>query len=394
MAYTINQFPSGSKTNASVAKVVPPPPSRNTTGTGVLHLSWGDATAQFESEGWELVGASLDPEDASKFEIAMGNGAIVNTGENAAPLVTKGTFGGVHTRLDFMLTEAGTGTLAIGDVAVVTLSTDPGRNGAIGELLPVAEAKIEPGQWVTVETWTQIASAEAPAVVDKIVLNGVTVQEGLEVSGTSGERGPLSIAASGGQIALRDIRAEPLDAADNGPDQDGWTTFDPGAAWDDWVSVGDAEFELEGSVIRASGAKGYLWLPIDDFQGGTLRLRARVNSNGAGAVVLGAAEGEGGVVAGAAVRLNTSFPGGELTGSITTPDIEAAVATELVSTDTWMDLDITVLGGETGSTIEVRISGVLVNRLTTKAPLSGQGIALRVDHQGTVIEIDRLRLKR
>ena len=54
ISYTINQLPSGPVTNAYVAKIVPPPPSRGDANVGVLRLSWGDALGQFESEGWEL----------------------------------------------------------------------------------------------------------------------------------------------------------------------------------------------------------------------------------------------------------------------------------------------------------------------------------------------------
>ena len=389
ISYTINQLPSGPKTNAYVSKVVPPPPSRKDTDAGVLRLSWGDALGQFDAPGWELCDAALG-ESATQFKTSIGNGALVGTGEGATEFATRGVFGDAYARVDFMLPSSGSGELRFGDVATIALSNDPKVCGTVNGVAPGAPAATGAGQWQTLEVYYRIAKGDAPASVDRVTLNGLTIQEDLEVPESSGARVPMMLHAGEGQVALRDIRIKPLDRPEDGRD---WSFLDVANTWDEWELVGDANFELAGDELVGRGALGHLWAPMDDLGDFTMRARVQVNSNGAGAVVLRARETADGVD-GYVVRINTSFPDGSLTGSISRGEKVAAIRTELVATDTWADLEVDVRNGEAGATVVVSLNGVEVNRVTDPDPLPAGGLALRNDHEGTVVRFQNLRIAR
>ena len=394
ISYTINQFPSGPLTNAYVAKLVPPPPSKGDVGAGILHLSWGDALAQFDAEGWEVVDAVLDEGDSTRFVTSPGNGAIVKKGSLASSFRSKAAFGDAYTHFEVMLAEGGTANITIGEVAQLYLAqNDPALNGSVNGNAAMSDVQMPPGEWIKVEAWTRLATEDAPAFVDRVVMNGVTVQEGLEVAGRGQQRGHLAFLSTPGPVAaFRNIQVKPMDRPGDG--DLAWEFLDPEADWDDWGVSGDASFDLTGEGIDCRGALGYLWLPIDDFEDGTLRFKAKTNSNGAGALILRANEDDDGAVAGYAVRLNSSFPDGNLTGSLRGGDEESPVTTELIATDAWVDVELRVNTAEGSTTIEVLLNGATVNRMVDDDPLGAGAIAIRVDHEGTIMLVNDLRLAR
>lgn len=390
IAYTVNQLPSGPRTNAYVSKIVPPPPSKKGTDAGVLRLTWGDALGQFEEDGWELCDATLDAADPTRFATSVGNGAIVNTGPGARSFATKGDFGDAYVRMDFMLAEGSRASLALHDVATIDLVNDPKGCGTMLRTAPTAEAATGAGTWQSLEVFYRLAAGDDHATVDRVSLNGLVIHEGVDVLDTSGTRGPLEVRVEQGQVALRDIRVKPLDRPEGGAR---WTFLDPRADWDAWELVGDARFELAGDEVVGRGALGQLWLPVEELGDFTLRCRAQVNSNGAGALVLRARETDAGVE-GYRVRINTSFPDGALTGSISRGEKVAAVRTELVPTDTWVDVEVDVRTVGGGTEVVVSLNGVEVNRVTDPEGLPPGGIALQCDHEGTVVKFQNLRIAR
>lgn len=387
ISYTINQLPSGPKTNAYVSKIVPPPPSKGDVDKGVLRLTWGDALGQFEAEGWELCDAKLSGEDASRFETSIGNGALVATGAAAGNFTSRAAFGDAYARLDFMLPKGGSAAVRLADVCTIQLADDSATCGTIGDAAPAAPAYGQPGAWYTLEAYYRLGTDTSPATVDRVVLNGMTIHENLEFQGTSGDRGPISI-SSPGQVALRDIRVKPLDRP---ADAGAWTFLDPSEDWDAWEAVGDAEFTLGAEGVTGTGALGYLWAPVEGLADFTLRAQVQVNANGAGALVVRAKE-DGDNVDGYAVRVNTSFPDGALSGSIRRGTKSTNIKTELIASDTWMDLEVQVTTGDGGTTVVALLNGVEVNRVTDPDPIDGGGIALRCDHEGTVLKLQNLRI--
>ena len=395
ISYTINQLPSGPATNAYVAKIVPPPPSRGDANVGVLRLSWGDALGQFKSEGWELCAAELDPSDRSKFATSPGNSALVATGETSSDFTTRGTFGDAFVSLEFMLAENGESGLALGDLATIALVDDPGRCGAVGDTMPSAKAYPGAGVWVPLEVFFSTSKGEGPAMIDRISMGGVVVQEGLALEGGTRARGALSILGTGegvkpGSIAIRNIQVKPLDRpSDTGE----WTFLDPVSTWDDWDLTGDATFELNGDEIDGRGASGHLWVPVEDVGDVIFRAQAKVNANGAGAVVIRANETDDGIE-GYAVRVNSSFPDETLTGSIARSGATAPVATELIAADTWVDLEVRVKNEDDAARVTVLLNGITVNEWVDESPLPPGGIALRCDHEGTIFKLQNLRIQR
>lgn len=394
VSYTINQLPSGALTNAYVSKVVPPPPSRGEADAGVLRLSWGDALGQFEAEGWELVDATLDPENKRRFKTGVGNGALVNAGPDASDLVTRGSFGDAHVHVEFMLPEDSGSGIELGNLGRLNLFPDPevcggfqGKGVAVG---PTAEAFGEAGEWYPLDVYYRAATDESPGFLDRVELNGITVIEGLEVPNAGKGRAPIRFIGSRGAVAVRNIQVKPLDRpADAGE----WEFLDAGASWDDWELVGDCNFELENEELIGKGALGWLWAPVDDLGDVTVRARVKVNANGAGALIVRAADGDEGVE-GYEVRVNASFPDDVMTGSIRAGEVSARVGTLLIAADTWADLEVDVRDGGEGTTVTVYLNGVLVNQMLHAHGFEPGSLALRCDHDGTVFKIQNIRVRR
>ncbi|QDV09352.1 hypothetical protein Poly30_49100 [Planctomycetes bacterium Poly30] len=393
IAYTINQLPSGAKTNAYVAKVVPPPPSRGDTNAGVLRLSWGDPFGQFEYEGWEVADAKLDTNDKTTFTMSTGNGALVNSGENASAYVTRGSFGDAHVHAEFMLPEGGRGRVMLPDVGAIELADSPAKCGEYGGSPPSESAYTQAGDWQELDVYYRVAQQDSPAFVDRVVLNGKTIHEGIEIADATGARGPIRFEGDG-LIALRNLQVKPLDR----PSEEGeWTFVDASATWDDWDLVGDAIFELGQDEIVGKGALGYLWTPLEDLENVTVRARVQVNSNGAGAVIVRAHDVPADEFQGYAVRLNATFPDGALTGSIRAGELSAPVKSELIAPDTWVDLEIDVTTPEAGgeTTVVVSLNGIEVNRTVDPDGDHAEagGLAFRCDHDGTVMKIRNVRYR-
>ena len=83
-----------------------------------------------------------------------------------------------------------------------------------------------------------------------------------------------------------------------------------------------------------------------------------------------------------------------MTGSIRAGETTANVGTLLIAADTWADLEIDVRDGEQGTTVTVRLNGVLVNQMVHPDGFEPGGLALRCDHDGTVFKIQNIRVRR
>ncbi len=392
IAYTINQLPSGAPTNAYVAKMVPPPPSKGDVDAGVLRLSWGDALGQFESTGWELVDAKLDGVDPTQFKVSVGNGALVNTGASSSDFMTKGSFGDAHVHVEFMLPKGGKSGVMIGDIGRLELSDDPARCGSFDGVAPVAAAYGKAGEWYELDVYYRLAKDDAPAVLDRVELNGVTIHEGVEIAGTSGSRGTLRFIGTAGAVALRNIQVKPLDSPSDAGD---WEFLNVAETWDDWELMGDCTFDLENVDLIGKGALGWLWSPLEELGDVTVRARVKINANGAGALIVRAADGESGVD-GYAVRLNASFEDGVMSGSIRAgaDGPKAPIATQLIAADTWVDLEIDVRDVDGKTKVTVSLNGVVVNEMLHAEGLEPGGLALRCDHDGTVFTVQNIRIRR
>jgi len=393
VAYTINQLPSGPKTNALVAKIVPPPPTKGAQGEGILHLSWGDALGQFDAPGWQLVSATLDSETPTQFRISEGNGALI--GEKT--LRSKGAFGSAHVHLEFMLAEGGEALIGLEGLGrAVHIVDDKDACGALvevdplnaafvaqaGRTAPMATAYHGAGEWheldlfFTSERWGDDGRKDSTRI-ERVLIDDVLQHEG--VDGLSGGRNQLFVAPlTRGRVALRNIQVRPLDSP---LDDRTWERVDVAAAWDAWESRGDALWELEGTDVVGNGALGHLFLTgLEGVE--SVRFEAKVNDNGAAALVIDAPQSDSGA-AGTPLCINSSFPNGRLTGTVG----DVALASQLVAANTWIEvqLDRRLEGADRVPTLVVSLNGVEVNRLATGTTPEDTQLALRVDHDGTVV---------
>lgn len=386
ISYTINQLPSGPKTNALVAKIVPPPPTKGAEGEGILHLSWGDALGQFDAPGWQLVSATLDSETPTQFRISEGNGALI--GENT--LRSKGSFGSAHVHLEFMLAEGGEALVALeGFEQRILLADDAARCGALARIgsshdtnavrAPLSTAYHGQGEWHELDLFVSVAAegehGGAAARIERALIDDVLLHEGIDM--LSSGRNQLFVAPlTPGRVAVRNIQVRPLDRP---LDERTWERIDVTDAWDAWESRGDALWELEGADVVGKGSLGHLFLTgLDGAQ--SVRFEANVNDNGAAALVIDASQSDDGV-AGTPLCFNSTFPNGRLTGTLG----DAALASQLVAANTWIEVQIDrrVDGGV--PMFVVSLNGVEVNRLPTGASPDDAQLALRVDHDGTVV---------
>jgi glucose/arabinose dehydrogenase len=405
ISYTINQLPSGPMTNALVAKIVPPPPTKGAEGEGILHLSWGDALGQFDAPGWQLVSATLDSETPTKFRVVEGNGALI--GEKR--LRSKGEFGSAHVHLEFMLAEGGEALIGLmGLDRALHVIDDENVCGTFVELDPSGRVQSSTaptstvyhgaGEWHELDLFVTGArmgddGSFVPTRVERALLDDVVLHEGIDcgnlVSGgpqPTQRRALVVTPITPGRVALRNIQVRPLDRP---IDDRTWERIDVAVAWDAWESRGDANWELEGREVVGKGALGHLFLTgLED--GSLVRFEAKVNDNGAAALVVEAQQTEAGV-AGTPLCLNSSFPNGRLTGTIG----DVAITTELVAANTWVEvqLDYRVggpmsIGDDPESTryLVVSLNGVEVNKVKVdRTTREHCPLALRVDHDGTVV---------
>ena len=78
-SYTINRVPGAGPPTKTVLQRVEPPADRDDREAGWLRLTWGSVFEQWESVGWTLGEAELDPTDRTRFTTREGNSAIVNS---------------------------------------------------------------------------------------------------------------------------------------------------------------------------------------------------------------------------------------------------------------------------------------------------------------------------
>ena len=135
--------------------------------------------------------------------------------------------------------------------------------GGIADTAPRAPAYLGKGQWTKLEVWYTAATDDTPARIDRVDLAGVTVQENVEVTGATVGRAPIRIVGDEGRIALRDIRAKPLDRPADGAAE--WTFLDPADDWSAWEAWGDARFDITNEGLVGRGALGHLWAPAEDL---------------------------------------------------------------------------------------------------------------------------------
>ena len=185
-----------------------------------------------EESHWLVGNAEIDPDDPSKLVVRQ-KGKL-----EAEPQLVNATGGGVDTytseewgdqiiELELMVPKgSNSGVYVMGEYEVQVLDSygkekiGPGDIGGLyGAAAPRVNAAKKPGEWQTLRIEFQAPRFEndsktSNALFRKVVLNGKTIHENVEmkgptpsrVTGKESEKGPLMFQGNHGPVAYRNIR--------------------------------------------------------------------------------------------------------------------------------------------------------------------------------------------
>ncbi len=414
--YTINQLPEGPLCTTPIARLVPPPPARENGDEGWLRLCYTDAFGMWNSQGWSLVDAEVDPQDPTKLATKEGDGALVNdgkAGEKISDFVSKPEFGDVKLHAEFMMPNGGGGGVMLMGRYEVRFSADascgaiPPGAGFLGEA-PALESFKGPGQWHDLDLVFRAPRFDAQgkktedARFEKVLVDDILLHESLDVPGPTeggyeGEvaRGPLRFRGDRGRIALGGIKVRPTDAP---VEESGFVPLFDGEGLEGWTESGEGTWKVEDGVLIGSGKRGYLATARSDFRDFEVAARMKVSDGGNSGLFLRASPSEGGASAGREVgcagyeaEVNSSYPDEQHTGSLR--DL-APVKVHLVAPDTWFDYRVSCREERDGTRIRTFINGIpIADYLDRDRRFASGRIALEQHHEGSVVEVKALAVR-
>ncbi len=424
-AYTINQLPEGPPTSELVAKLVPPPPPRESGMEGWLRLTFGDAFDAWESEGWKLCDAEIDPANRGSFRTSEGDAALVNV-EAGAPsaYVSKFAFGDAKVHVEFMLPEGGnSGVYLQGRYEVQLLDSsgkkepDFGDCGGIyrgehwGGAAPLANGFRRPGAWQDLDIVFEAPRFDARgnkvrnARFVRVLLDDVLLHENVEVPeptlgplfGDEAASGPLMLQGDHGPVAFREIRVFPLHREDpelaGGAGETGegpWVALFDGESIDGWQADGAATWEVVDGVLQGSGERGHLFSPRGDYHDLDLRARMRISEGGNSGLYF-RARPTGEWPEGYEAQINSNYPDPQKTGSLYGL---AEVHVQLVPPDTWFEYEVRCNDEPDGTHVTILVNGVTVTSYVDHERRHASGyIALQQHNDGSVIQVERLEIR-
>jgi hypothetical protein len=180
---------------------------------------------------WKVGAASVSPDDPAKLVVAEPGTDLVSP-VPGANLVTETSFGDCTLELEFMIprgSNSGIKMMRIYEVQILdSFGRDKMNDGDCGAIYKEAAPRVNAcrkfGEWQKLEIRFRAPRFGAEgkktenARFEKVVLNGVLIQENVEVAhGTNVSRnapefptGPVFIQGDHGPIALRNLRITPL----------------------------------------------------------------------------------------------------------------------------------------------------------------------------------------
>jgi glucose/arabinose dehydrogenase len=414
-AYTITRLPSAPDRPEHVAKLVPPPPARETGDEGWLFLTWGDALGRWNSTGWQLCEAELDPEDRTHFRTREGNGALVNVGPDASDFVSREVFGDCKIHLRFQVPEQGDSGVFLMGRYEVQLADSSGkekdlRPGDCGGLSagdgfagrgPDLNALREPGQWhdLDVEFQAPRFDAQGKKIANarflRVRIEDVLLHENVEVPGpTAGALaedevpfGPLMIQGGHTQVAIGDVRVFPKVPR---TEPEGWEPLFDGESLDGWKISDDGDWTVEDDVIQGQGKPSHLFSPRGDYKNFEVRGRFKISDGGNSGLYFRTTFGPG-WPQGYEAQINSTYTDPQKVGSLyaIVPN-----ATTLVPPDTWFDYFVRCVDEAEGVRIVIQVNGVTVVDHLDRERRHAQGhIAIQQHHEGSVIEVKDLWIR-
>ncbi len=420
-AYTINQLPEGPLATAHVAKIVPPPPMRQSGEEGWLRLTYGDATDAWQFEGWELCDTELDPSDNTRLRSAPGVSALTNTAAaEPTDYVSKAVFGDVSLHFEVFLPEGGaTGVRLMDRYLLRIVDREAGHEltnadcGTIAgpaadrsaDVAPTLAAWSGPGQWHDIDVvfraprFDASGAKSADARFETVSFNDVVIHDNIELAGPSSEThddevalAPLAFVGTRGPVAIGNVRVKPLRDDENQESTADWVSLLPTDEDElaTWKRSDEALWTFDGDVLVGEGPRGHLFSPRDDYANFELRARLKINEGGNSGLYFRTQYGEG-WPAGYEAQINSSFADPQKTGSLYTL---APRTTHLIPPDTWFDLRVSCRDEDEGTRIGIWVNGIQTVDHLDRERLHGPGhIALQQHHDGSVLEVESLLIR-
>ena len=382
-SYTINRIPGGGTPNQTVLRRAEPPEQRDDRESGWLRLTWGSVFEQWESVGWTLGEAELDPEDRSRFTTREGNSAIVNSQSLPSDFTSRGRFGDMEMQLKFMLPEGSTTGVRLLDGPVIELGDNsllPGYPATSGALILADGTRVEPrtNAYQGAGMWHELrATIRAPrfstdgtlleeARAESVSIDGTIMHQDVPLGPVHSPRAPLSVIGDRGRVGIADIRIKPLDAA--WPESDDWNAI--ALDLDGWERT-------DGSTVGTNPGLTRIMEDLPDDL--VLRASVRINEGGRARLAIGSAS----------IFINNSIAEQPRTGSIQ----DAVVRTDLLAAENRFSLEVRRRIDDGTMHIETRVNGILVNEWSGPADASEDTLAIELIEPDTRLEVDGLDWK-
>lgn len=198
-----------------------------------IDLSGWKTKGESSKSHWTLGKASLKPSDPAQLEVAPGGKELINSAAGGVDIYTEQKFGDVHIELEMMIPKgSNSGIYLMGEYEIQVLDSfgkEPPTQQDMGAIYGVSPPKLnaskQPGEWQKYEIDFLAPRFDgdkraAPARFAKIVLNGQTIQENVEMQaptpgGLTGKEvaaGPLLLQGDHGAVAYRNLKITPRGA--------------------------------------------------------------------------------------------------------------------------------------------------------------------------------------
>ncbi len=412
IAYTLN---SHAGARAHVAKLVPPPPARESGSEGWLFLTWGDALGRWNSSGWKLCDAELDTSNRTRFVVKEGNGAVLNVGPDPTPFVSKELFGDCKLSLRFQLPEQGNSGVYLMGRYEVQLADSAGKEAGLamgdcggiyrGETWPGRapdfNAFREAGQWHELDVEFQAPRFDAAgkktenARFLRVRIDDVLLHENVEVPeptlgalfADEAALGPVLIQGDHSEVAIADVRVFPKVPK---LEPEGWEPLFDGSTLEGWQISDDGNWTVEDGAILGQGKTSHLFSPRGDYTDFEVRGRFKISDGGNSGFYFRTTHAPG-WPPGYEAQINSTFTDPQKTGSLyaIVPN-----ATTLVPPDTWFDYLVRCVDEPGGTRIVLQVNGVtVVDHLDPERRHARGHIALQQHHEGSVIEAKDLWIR-
>ena len=195
-----------------------------------IDLSGWKTKGEASKSHWTLGKASLKPTDPAQIEVAPGGKELINSAGGGVDLYTEQKFGDVHIELEVMVPKgSNSGIYLMGEYEIQVFDsfgkeqpTQQDMGAIYSASPPKVNAAKQPGEWQKYEIDFVAPKFEgdqrtSPAKFVKVVLNGQTIQENVEMKGPTpggltgqeAAAAPLMFQGDHGAVAYRNIKITP-----------------------------------------------------------------------------------------------------------------------------------------------------------------------------------------